>query len=385
MNEKILLVDDDRNILDAYKRHLRHKFDVATAESGDEGLLLLKEQGPFAVIVSDFRMPNMDGVQFLSQARQIAPDTVRVMLTGQADLQVTVDAVNEGNLFRFLLKPCPTDLFIKILNDAVEQYKLITAEQELLEKTLKGSIKILIDILSILSPVAFSQTPRIRVFAKRLAIRLGINDLWEIELASMLSQIGCVTMPNEILEKKYRGEVLSSAEKEIFFAHPGIGKKILSNIPRLEGIAEAVNFQEKHFDGGGAPKERRSGVSIPISARILKVVLDFNILIRSGKSRSQAIDEMYKNSKRYDPNILAALDAELLSVKEGYTVKAVSLKEITEGMVSADDIKDINGNVLITKEHEITDILKIRLLNYTRFGTIVEPIKILVGSVKDKN
>lgn len=201
MKHKVLLVDDDPNILAGYQRHLRGRFEVVTAGGGAEGVTALKEQGPFAVVVADFRMPEIDGIQLLSISRQIAPDTVCIMLTGQADLKAAIDAVNEGNLFRFLTKPCPTGDFIKALTAAVEQYQLVTAERELLEKTLKGSVKILIDILSIVSPVAFSQSSRIRGMAKKLAARLKIEKLWEVELAAMLSQIGCVTIPGEILKK----------------------------------------------------------------------------------------------------------------------------------------------------------------------------------------
>lgn len=382
MNKKILLVDDDNNILDAFQRNLRYKFELVTATNGIDGVSMLNEQGPFAVIVSDYRMPNMDGIQFLSNARQIAPDTVRMMLTGQADLQVAIDAVNEGNLFRFLSKPCPINVFVKALTAGIEQYKLVTAERELLEKTLKGSVKILIDILAILNPVAFSQSSRIRLLTRKLAVRLRIKHLWEIELASMLSLIGCISIPWDILEKKYQGKELSSRENEIFLAHPEVGQNLLINIPRFERIAEAVAYQEKHYDGGGVPSDNLNGVNIPISARLLKVAMDFNILLGTGIARDRALQMMSTKHNIYDPDIMTALEAEILSVKEGYTLKAVALKDITTGMVLADDVRDKKGSLLIPREQEITDVLKIRLLNFDRFSSVAEPIKILDIIVK---
>ncbi|MHB8986126.1 MAG: HD domain-containing phosphohydrolase [Eubacteriales bacterium] len=377
MNEKILLVDDDPNILAAYKRQLRNKFKIATAENGTRGISFLTRQGPFAVIVSDFRMPEMDGIEFLSKARQIAPDTVRVMLTGQADLNVAINALNEGNLFRFLLKPCPEDFLMRTLEAAVDQYKLIMAERELLGETLKGSVKILIDILSVVNPVAFSQSSLIRDIAIRIAIRLNIKDLWEIELASMLSQIGCVAIPGLILNKKYLGMDLTDSEKETLLEHPGIGKKLLSNIPRLYGIAEAVAYQEKTFDGGGIPSGGKGGKEIPFTARILKVAIDFTSLRTAGKTPVQSLDIMHSNIKLYDHDIFAALEAEILSIKEGFLVKTVAINEISAGMVLADDIKDKKGVVHIPKNHEITEVTKMRLLNFARFGNVAEPIKIL--------
>ncbi|MDA8441458.1 MAG: response regulator [Peptococcaceae bacterium] len=379
MKHKILLVDDERNILDAYQRNLRQSFDIETAENGIDGIIQLQENGPFSVVVSDYRMPKMDGIQFLSQARQIAPQTVRIMLSGQADLQATINAVNEGNLFRFLLKPCAMDVFIQVISDAVEQYNLIRSEKELLDQTVKGSIKLLIDILSILSPMAFSQTPQIQALCHKLAIRLGINNTWEIDLASMLSQIGCVSIPNHILEKQYHGDTLDEAESEVFQTHPEIGRRLLINIPRMEHIAEAISYQEKYFDGGGIPRNRVQGGKIPFSARIIKVVLDFNILLRQGKTPGQAITEMYNALGIYDPDVLAALDSEILSIEQGYVAKAILIDEITPGMILADDIRDVNGVVLIPKGHALTDILKLRLKNYAVLGSILEPIKIMMS------
>lgn len=113
MSYKILCVDDDSNILQGYKRALRRDFDIFIAEGGLEALSIIEKEGPFAVVVSDMRMPVMDGVQFLSRVRDIAPETVRMMLTGNADQQTAIIAVNEGNIFRFLTKPCPPDVLAK--------------------------------------------------------------------------------------------------------------------------------------------------------------------------------------------------------------------------------------------------------------------------------
>ena len=135
MTKKILLVDDDPNILQGYQRQLRKRFELDTVLSGREGLEAVASDGPFAVIVSDMRMPGMDGVQFLTQVRETASDTVRMMLTGNSDQQTAMDAVNEGHIFRFLTKPCNTDTFAKALEAALEQYRLITAERELLPGT----------------------------------------------------------------------------------------------------------------------------------------------------------------------------------------------------------------------------------------------------------
>ena len=146
MNDKVLLVDDDQNLLSAAKRHLRKTIYRFQQRFGRrmEGLKLIEREGPFSVIVSDLRMPGMDGIQFLLRVRETAPDTVRMMLTGNADLQSAVAAVNDGQVFQFLTKPCHQEITRpKRFPLGIKQYRLVTAERELLEKTLRGSILIL--------------------------------------------------------------------------------------------------------------------------------------------------------------------------------------------------------------------------------------------------
>jgi len=139
VNKKILFVDDDINMLNAYKRGFRNKFNVYTASGGEEGLESILKQGPYAVIISDCRMPGMSGVEFLIKSKDVAPDSLRMMATGNADLQVAIKAVNEGNIFRFLVKPCDLDVLRKAIDDGIEYYRLVKAEKELLEKTLSLS------------------------------------------------------------------------------------------------------------------------------------------------------------------------------------------------------------------------------------------------------
>ncbi|GAG00018.1 unnamed protein product, partial [marine sediment metagenome] len=209
MSEKILCIDDDPNILQGYQRRLRKQFKIETALGGTEGLEAIASKGPFAVIVSDMRMPGMDGVQFLAAAKRRAPDSVRMMLTGFADQQTAVEAVNEGNIFRFLTKPCPPETFAKALTAGMEQYRLVTAEKVLLEKTLRGAIKVLTDVLSLTNPTAYGHASRVRRLVQKLCKQLEVDQPWQAEVAAMLSQIGCVTVPPNTLNKIYYGQTLT--------------------------------------------------------------------------------------------------------------------------------------------------------------------------------
>jgi DNA-binding NtrC family response regulator len=139
----------------AMERQFRKQFEIRTAVGPVLGLQAIAEAGPFAVVVSDLRMPVMDGVEFLTRVRAISPDSVRVMLTGQADMDAAIAAVNQGNIFQFLTKPCPAATLTRALNSALEQHRLITAERELLEQTLRSSVGVLSEILSLVNPLGF--------------------------------------------------------------------------------------------------------------------------------------------------------------------------------------------------------------------------------------
>jgi response regulator RpfG family c-di-GMP phosphodiesterase len=217
--EKVLMVDDEANILDSFRRELRGKINLDTALGGEEGLRKLSQNGPYAVVVSDLRMPGMDGIEFLAKVRAAWPDTVRIMLTGYADVQNTISAVNEGHIFRFLTKPCDSVTLVKALAAGIRQYRLVTAEKELLEKTLKGSIAVLTDLLALVKPEAFARASRITQWVMQIVRELGVEQTWEFEAAAMLSQIGYVTLPDQVIKKVCRGQELTSEEAEIFSQH----------------------------------------------------------------------------------------------------------------------------------------------------------------------
>jgi len=308
MSENILFVDDDDNILQAYERVLHREFTFELAQSGQAGLEAIQSRGPFAVVVSDFRMPKMDGIQFLASVRECAPEAVRVMLTGQADLNTAIAAVNEGNLFRFLTKPCSPDKLSKAIRAALEQYRLITAERDLLKKTLLGSIHVLTETLSLVSPTAFSRASRIRGYVKQIVTQLRLSNGWQFELAAMLSQVGCVTLPQVLLDKVYAGHPLTSDEQVLFAAHPQVACDLLVKIPRLESVAHMIAGQLTP-----PPKDRewgddlRQADPVTVGACLLQAALDFDQLLACGASPQAALTAMRNRNGQYHPSLLDAL------------------------------------------------------------------------------
>jgi len=374
---KVLLVDDEKNILSGYKRNLRTKFDVHIAESGEEGLAVIKEHAPFSVVVSDFKMPKMNGVEFLAKVKENHPDTVRMMLTGYADLDSAMNAINEGNIYRFLTKPCSVELFTKNLYDATGQYQLINAEKELLNNTLKGSINILIEILSVINPDAFSRAVKFKNLSKQLLNRLGKEVTWEFEVGALLSQIGLVTVPSSILEKIEKNYQLTDEEKTIFNTHPKFGETLLKKIPRLESIANGISFQLQSYNGIGGTKDFKVGENIPFIGRLLKVMNDYEDLVHLGLSEHQAIEELEPNSENYDPDIWGALVAEVSGLAGGQIISSKELLELKPGMILANGIKDANNVLLLQEGRELSEVSLMKLLNYNKITKLKTPIKII--------
>jgi response regulator RpfG family c-di-GMP phosphodiesterase len=378
MSERILFVDDDPNLLASCERNLRRRFQLDTAEGGEAGLAKLAGQGPFAVVVSDRQMPGMDGIQFLAAVRQRAPDTVRIMLTGNADLESTVKVVNEGDIFRFLTKPCPAEELSKVLQDALTQYRLVTAEKELLNKTLSGSIKLLTDILSMLDTQSFGRAQTLRDVIAGITDKLGLGNAWEIHLAVMLSPIGYVTIPPETLIKARAGQMLSKVEDQMVVRVPETAARLLANIPRLEGVAKIVRYQQKRFDGSGHPQDSVAGEAIPFGSRLLRILLDMIQLQHNGLSRAKALSEMTGRQGWYDPQLMAAMRATYggtpLTGSAPRSSISVSVKDLAPGMVLHSNVLTKDGILILSAGHAINDMTLEKIQNFEHVSGIQEPI-----------
>ena len=379
MNAKVLFVDDEPNVLQSIKRNLRKRLNIDTAESGDEALQKMAADGNYAVLVSDMRMPGMDGVELLSKAREEWPDTVRMMLTGNADQKTAVAAVNHGDIFRFLNKPCDPELLELAVVDAIRQHQLITAERDLLENTLRGSIKALADVLSLTNPEIFGHTTRYKRLMGRLVDEMNLPNAWELESTALLSQLGCVSIAQDLVTRKIAGHPLPDDELEEFAAHAKIGADLLGSIPRLDAIADSVRYQERNYDGSGFPQEGPAGIEIPLGARLLKVILDFDAFETSGAGTREAIGQLRARAERYDPTILDALESLLKQVSTGPT-QMVEINALTDNMVIADDIRTTKGVLLVAKGQEATFSVRRHLQNYADNDQIQK--EVLAYSIK---
>lgn len=382
MSTKVLCVDDDVNILAGFQRNLRKHFSIDIAEGGEQGLASIEQNGPYAVIVSDMQMPGMNGVQFLAKVEALCPDTIRIMLTGNADQQTAVEAVNKGHVFHFLTKPCLPETLALTLQAGIKQYRLLTAERELLEQTLNGSVKVLTDILAMTDPLTFGRSEALRDGVRTYLKANPIDQPWELEIAAMLSQIGMVTIPPEVVRKIRACLTLTGPELDILARVPEISSTLLANIPRLESVARIVLYQDKNFDGSGTPRDLLAGEEIPLGARILRVLSDLAALQLGGRSGASALAEMLACPGIYDPRILqSAADCFGAPTEPGdpaaRQVIEVTLKDLHVGHVLADKIETNDGIMIVGAGTLITPMMIEKLRNFAALNAIKQPILVI--------
>ena len=365
---RILCVDDEPAVLESLCDTLHRHFDVWTATSGASGLDQLRaEPLEFAVVISDMRMPVMPGHVFLHEACKLAPDATRMVLTGYADVDAAISAVNDGQLFRFLTKPCsPTDLLASC-QAALEQHRLRTAEKVLLEQTLKGSLKALSDVLALANPAAFGRSASVREHAQRLAVALDAGTTWEVEVAAMLAQLGAITLPPATAEKLYSGANLIPREQEMVARVPELTRQILANIPRLEGVLEILDNYPRSYGAMGA------GRSLPIGARIVRIAIDYDALEARGYASDVALATLRGRAKAYDPDLLALLETVVGTDTRDVRVTEIPLLALRAGMMLVDDVRSVAGALLIARGHVATEQLVTRLWNLGE-GHVREPL-----------
>lgn len=375
---RILCVDDEPRVLAALTRQLHQRFTVITAESGAEALVRLAGEEPFAVIVSDMRMPIMDGAAFLAEARRQAPDSVRMLLTGQADLNDAATAVNKGGIYRFLQKPCPAEDLVAALQDGVRQFELVTAERVLLSETLHGSVKALTEILALANPMAFSRASRAKDLVGGMLDELGVGERWAIEVAAMLSQIGAVTLPSEVAEKVYRGEPLAPGEQAMVERMPKVVEKLLGSIPRLEPVREILRYQHKHFDGSGHPAEGPRGAALPLGARLLKIAVDFHVLEVKGLTAELAMGALIGRHGFYDEELLARFGQRVAEEQRVREIRELRLEDVRPGMTFVEDVVSTNGLMIVAKGSEVSLALLERLQNFAKNRGVREPVRVFL-------
>lgn len=377
---RILCVDDEPRVLDGLENHLAMEYEVHLATSGGDGLAILESEGPFAAVVSDMRMPQMNGARFLREVRRSFPDCTRLLLTGQADVESATAAVNEGQIFRFLRKPCAPDDLLAAVADAVHHHKLIRSERDLLENTLNGAARVLSEVIGLMAPAAFNRSSALTAYVRHMCERLDIAEPWEFELAARLSQLGCITLPDQTLDRVYAGQSLNDRERAMFGRHPEAARRLLVNIPRLERVAEMIGSQqdprpcERPADFGCA----NDAEVIALGGGMLAVALAFDKLLVAGKSPEAAVERL--SAKKRLARFLVELLADFETQVACSVISALPVRDLCSFMVLDEDVKTMSGQTIVGKGRVLNGPLLEKLRNFAKGIGVRQPVRVRVAS-----
>lgn len=411
----LLFVDDERNVLSALRRVFRPLgYKTLLANGGQEALQIL-ENDAVDVIVSDMRMPEMTGAEFLQQAAERWPDTLRILLTGYSDIESAIKAINDGHIYRYINKPWDDNDLKLVIRQAVEQKQLLgekarlealtqqqneelkklngRLEAKVRERTAKlaetaqalrhaneelkqsyaSAVQVFANLLPARSGRTAEQLRHLADDACELGQRIGLNDakLQDLRFAALLCDLGKLMLPDELLAKPYLD--LHPAEQERFQKHPEEAETALMALEPLEGAAKIIRSHCERFDGKGFP-DQLAGDEIPLGARVLAIVQDFDALLngqilRDSLSVKEACSFLSNNrGQRYDPNIVNAFLKYLQSGKsarEHLDELKLTGDTLRSGMVLTRDLVNHNGILILTKGHVLTgtQIRKVRRLH----------------------
>ena len=382
MTDKILIVDNDSNLLEDYEQRLHKQFHVFTALDAGQAIELADDEGPFAVIVTNLHLHESDGLWFLTKLKKLSPHSVYMILTDNSYLQKSIEAFNAREIFCILSRPCTPETLVRMIETGLEEYRLKKAEREKEEKTLRGGVKVLCEIMSLVSPQAFSRAMRIKDYVRHIANQLELPELWQFEAAAMLSQVGCVTMPPDILSKAYGRDELTISEKKMFASHPSVAYKLLSHVPGLEKIARMIEGQMRPFKDYPPLKDLAGeDRTIALGSQMLKVTLYFEQIAAREVFREAILDALCKTDGEFNPKLLTAL-ANFKFDKVRTEVIAVTIRGLETGMITDEDIKSKSGILLLPKGIEVTYTALERLRNFSQDGTgVKEPFRVRIPSM----
>lgn len=415
---RILIVDDEPDILSALRRLLRaNGFDVLAANSGEEGLQILESE-KVDVVVSDMRMPNMTGAQFLEQVFLRWPDIKRILLTGYSDAESTVAAINRGKIWRYIAKPWNNDdlvvtiqqavahrllmnenaRLLKLTQDQNDELKLLNASLETrveertrqLQQALKSlrqgfvtTVNVFSSIMELRGGMLAGHSRRVAELARKVARRMNLDEasVQDIVLAALLHDIGKLGLPDEMIERPFN--TLSPEARAEVMKHPVKGEMLLMPIDQLAGAALLIRNHHEMFDGSGYPNGL-SGMEIPLGARILAVVNDYDalqlgLMVARKLKPVEALRFIVDNrGKHYDPSVVDAFSAALAEASpKDFNEIPMRPASLQPGLRLTRDLFHHEGYLLLAKDHvltasEITQLLRLEAADKRSFTLYVE-------------
>jgi len=341
---RVLLVDDEENVLSALQRQLRGKFDIVTAQNAGGALRALETEGPFAVVVSDMRMPGKDGVDLLKEIKRRFPSTTRAMLTGNAEMETAVRAVQEGAVFRFLSKPCSADGLATMLQEAIAYHEQKELERDLLESTLRGAVQLLADVVALRTPRLGEVSTLASKAAGAMARKLLHEQPWQVEVAALLVHLGAATL----LDGEERCEDLSLSDST------AISARLIRSTPRLDSVARILREVGGEVGAATQPGERLAAQLVALAHHVARAESE-------GAQRADALSAALAAQSEVDEAVEAELRAAFPVDEPELGEYAVDLSAVRPGMRLARPIVSENGEEILQARCTITPVLLERL------------------------
>ena len=307
---KILIVDDEPDNLQLLYRTLRRDYEVTKAQGPLEALEILKET-PFNCILSDHKMPDMDGVEFLKRTYDMYPDTIRLLVTAYSDVEILMNAINYAKIYRYIKKPYSPEELLHIVQLALEYYQLKEDNKKLivdLKDLFSGTINAIMDALDSKDSYTLGRSRRVAFYTSKIIAAMDLNKTEKatIELAALLHDIGMIGVQEDILHKV---EKLTDEEREEIRNHVFYSVKILEDIKQLDKVTDIIRYHHEFYNGAGYPFGIK-GEEIPLGARIIAIADAYDSLVsfrpyREGLTPEEALKIIEeKRGEQFDPNIL---------------------------------------------------------------------------------
>ena len=394
-NRKILFVDDEIEILNAFSDLMR-KENVSVYTLHDSKIIkeTLEKEGPFAVVLSDQRMPVYDGVKVLETTQQFYPDTVRILITGYSDHMDTVRAINVGGINTYISKPWDDDDIKRRVRDWVSQYNLKKHNKyllnlldkenkklnELLDGTVAQTVRILGDFANHVSPFIAELGDKVKTvgiaFLKALP-NITSQEQWEILRAFDLFNLGVALLPPS-LQVSITREGLSALNcSSVARNHHLLAAGLLKDIPQFSGVAKIIELQAKDFNGYGEPQnENIKGENIPFGARLMHILIDLVKPSTRNIRGTELLQRMENLPQKYDINIIRQILGKNLNANFISEEKLLNLDALKPGMVLLNDIRSMGGQLLLKANLGLTETFINILFQWHERDPIIEPIKV---------
>ncbi|MEJ0100068.1 MAG: response regulator [Pseudomonadota bacterium] len=344
-------MDDEPRILEGLERHFRRRYNVLTATSGAKGLDLLTAHKDLAVIISDMRMPEMDGATFLRHARVIRPNTVRILLTGHADMSAAISAINEGQIFRFLTKPCEPAHLLAAVEEGARQHELVTAERVLLQRTVLGCIRAIVDVVALANPRIAGQSVRLARRVGVVAKHLQLPNRWQVEAAALLSRIGRLSLDISATQPDVDEDLLSDEERERITRSAAALNRVIASIPRMAPVARIMELAASETPSAEIDQELVAAVEL------LRTALTVERREAGGFTPAETLAKL-RQERAATPLLLDAFEQSFQQASADAAPAAVTAAELQLGMVIQEDVFNQRGVLVAPRGSDVTDSVR---------------------------